>query len=98
MPELVASIAEARLSGSNQNERPRPSTKKIYVVYGAHSQIRVDKYCPRLNVWSEAKTLPLNIDRFTVIQHDGKLIVIGGKDAQNLYLDQVIVNRSKFSC
>lgn len=78
-PELFSSVS-ARRKTLNQNQLRRPSTVRIpfHLVSNDDIGINVESYCTRSNEWSSKRSYKVNLQLFSTIQRNGKLILVGG--------------------
>lgn len=88
-----------RRSSMNQNENPRSPKFPLHLVYEERDDfgIKIDRYCPRLNEWTEVRVLGPRITQFAVIHRNGNVILIGGKDEEHRLLNTVNISAFLFS-
>lgn len=87
--ELFSTIAERRLS-EDPNQIQRPSIMELHCVYeDSRSALRIDKYCPRQNMFTAVKEFDLGRTLSTMVYRNGKLIIIGGSANGNSCLNTV---------
>lgn len=91
-PEL-SHILTRRISDDSEKS-PRTSSFIFRLVYGFSNQIKIDQYRSCSKLWTEIGTIDLQIQFFGMIHRDGKLIIIGGTNAQNQPINAVISNIS----
>lgn len=94
-PEILLSVF-ARRSSRLIREIPRPLPPKFNLIYFVGGRVRIDKYCTRLNTWTEAHCYDLKVGNFAAVHRNGKLIFMGGEDAQLKGLNTVSARRPVF--
>lgn len=78
----------ARRSLRNESENPRSSNVQLSLVY-VESGIKLDRCYSRGILWTESKTFELLMTSFAMIHCDGRLIFMGGRDAQDVITNTV---------
>lgn len=72
-PEIFSKMV-ARRSSTNRSEFPRPP-KFQFCLFRSDE---IDRYCPHRNIWIKFLDINLDMYNFAVINHNGKMILIGG--------------------
>lgn len=93
LPEAFLSIA-ARRASQNEHEAPRNPKLSFDLVYASISGIEINKYCGRGNSWTEIQKLDYKITMSAMVHRDGKVIFIGGQNAQEDALNTVYIMSS----
>lgn len=89
-PNSIVSIVERR-AVAVQDEVRRHAKSHILLIYDQPSGVSVDRYCTRLDRWTQVKTIRANMIWFDVVHHNGQLIFMGGINAYNQPLKTVSI-------
>lgn len=85
---LLTSIDQRR-SSVGQNEISRSSKFHLVYQFSEGPGINLDRYCARQNMWKIVRRFDFKTKDSAMICHDGKLIIIGGRDAEGAAINTV---------
>lgn len=89
--DLLSLIAEYKRRSSEQSGmNARCQRLPFRLAYVSSYKLHIDEYHNREDSWTETDAFDIQIENFAMIHRDGKLILIGGRDAECQATNMVI--------
>lgn len=84
-------MIDARISVEDPNKMPRSTKFKLHLVHKRFEEkmVKIETYWPRQDVWRKVTDIDLYVESFALVYRAGKLIVVGGDDAQQELVNTV---------
>lgn len=89
-PELLSMVC-ARSSSENPNKIPRSTKFQLHLVHKRFEEkmVKIETYWPRQDLWRKVTDVDLYVESFALVYRAGKLIIVGGDDAQQQLVNTV---------